>query len=100
MVMFVMKWDIVAATKEEYLEWTKSIMQRTLEAPGVKEFRGYRTLVGNSQVAVTYEFEDRAAWAVWHEQCAGVIQEIYDYCTNVSFELWGPSFIVPKPIRP
>lgn len=100
MVMFVLKWYIIPSTKDAYLEWTKSIIPRTLKVPGVKEFRAYRTALGDSQVVVTYEFENIADFSSWHEQCFDMLQESYDLCANLTTELWGSSPVVPKPIRP
>ncbi|MDW7670779.1 MAG: DUF4286 family protein [Bacillota bacterium] len=100
MIMFVIKWYVIPSTKDKYLEWTKSIIPRTLKVPGVKEFRAYRAAIGDTQAVVTYEFENMADFASWHEQCFDMFQETYDLCANVTAELWGPSPVVPKPIRP
>lgn len=66
------------------------------------EFRAYRPLSGTSQVAITYEFADLDAWAAWrvYEDMQNVKDEPYTLATNVSSELWGPSPVVPEPIRP
>jgi heme-degrading monooxygenase HmoA len=70
--------------------------------PGIVEFRGYRPVTGSYQVAVTYEFADMNAWAAWNSN--EDIQKLWDearaYLTNMSYELWGPSPVVPEPIRP
>ena len=100
MVMFVVKWYVHPSAKDTYAEWAGSITQRLLKVPGVKEFRAYRTAVGDSQVVVTYEFENMADFVSWHEQAGDMLQECYERCTNVTSELWGPSPVVPKPIRP
>jgi quinol monooxygenase YgiN len=102
MVLYVMKWNILPDKVKAYLEWTQSAISRTLAVPGVVEFRAYRPATGASQVVVTYEFADMAAWAAWHdhEDTQKVLDELYTLTTNVSRELWGPSPVVPKPIRP
>lgn len=43
-----------------------------------------------------------AAWAAWQELEAvqGVLTELHTLATDVTTELWGPSPIVPQPIRP
>ena len=66
------------------------------------EFRGYRPANGSFQVAITYEFADMVAWATWHETDAvqGVLTELRTLATDVTMELWGPSPVVPTPIRP
>lgn len=102
MVLYVIKWDIHPDKVEAYLKWTEGAIQRTLAVPGVVEFRAYRPATGSSQAAITYEFADMAAWAAWqtHEDTQKVLAELYTLALNVTLELWGPSPVVPKPIRP
>ena len=102
MVLVVMKWDIHPDKVEAYLKWTESAIKRTLAAPGVVEFRAYRPVTGASQVVVTYEFADLATWAAWrdNEGVQKVLDEIRTLTLNVNTEIWGPSPVVPAPIRP
>ena len=102
MVLYSMKWNIHPDKAEEYAAWTKGAIQRTLAAGGVTEFRGYRPASGPYQVVVTFEFENMAAWAAWHNADAvqNVLTEVRTLANNVTAELWGPSPIVPQPIRP
>lgn len=102
MVLVVMKWDIHPDKVEAYLKWTESAIKRTLAAPGVVEFRAYRPVTGASQVVVTYEFADLATWAAWrgNEDVQKVLNELRTLTLNVNSELWGPSLVVPAPIRP
>lgn len=43
-----------------------------------------------------------AAWAAWQdtEAVQGVVADLHTLTTDVTTELWGPSPIVPQPIRP
>ena len=102
MVVYVMRWNIHPDKKEAYNKWTESAIGRTLAAPGVVEFRAYRPASGESQVVVTYEFADLAAWAAFyaHENVENVLDELRTLATDVTTELWGPSPVVPDPIRP
>jgi len=102
MVLYTIKWNIHPDKAEEYGPWAKGAIQRTLGAGGVTEFRGYRPASGAFQVVVTYEFADMAAWAAWHETEAvqTVLTELHTLANDVTMELWGPSPIVPQPIRP
>jgi antibiotic biosynthesis monooxygenase (ABM) superfamily enzyme len=102
MVLHVMKWDILPDKLEDYLKWTEGAIRRTLAVPGVTEFRAYRPATGASQVVVTYEFADMATWAAWqtHEDTQKVLDELRTLAANVTIELWGPSPVVPEPIRP
>lgn len=102
MVLFVMKWDIHPDKTKEYLQWTKTAIPRTMSAPGVVEFRAYRAAAGDFQIITTYEFADMAGWAQWqqHEESQAVLTELHEMALNVKMELWGPSPVVPEPIRP
>jgi antibiotic biosynthesis monooxygenase (ABM) superfamily enzyme len=102
MVLYVMKWDIHPDKAEAYLEWTQNAIGRTLTAPGVVEFRAYRPASGSSQAVTTYEFADMAAWAAWqnNEDVQTVLTELRTLALNVNMEVWGPSPVVPEPIRP
>ena len=102
MVLYVGKWDIRPEKAAEYSERVKSAMGRMFAVPGIVEFRGYRPVTGSYQVAVTYEFADLNAWATWssHEDILKLWDEARAYTTNMDYELWGPSPVVPEPIRP
>ncbi len=102
MVLAVMKWNIHPDKVEAYTKWTQSAIQRTLAAPGVAEFRAYRPATGSHQIVTTYEFTDLSAWAAWYsnEQVQKVLDELHTLGVDVTSEIWGPSPIVPKPIRP
>lgn len=102
MVLYINKWNIHPDKVSEYMDWTQGAIQRTLSVPGVDEFRAYRGAAGEAQVVITYEFADMATWAAWfsHETVQEVIGEVYTLALNVSSELWGPSPVVPVPIRP
>lgn len=102
MVLQVMKWDIHPDKMEAYLKWTDSAIKGTLAVPGVVEFRAYRTAEGPSQIVTTYEFVDMAAWAAWYsnEGVQKILTELHTLALNVNLELWGPSPVVPAPIRP
>jgi len=101
MVLFVMKWDIHPDKVDAYLKWTESAIKRTVAGPGVVEFRAYRPATGASQVVITYEFPDMAAWVAWDgsEEVQMVLFELHSLALNVTNELWGPSPVVPVPIR-
>ena len=101
-VLAVMKWDIHPDKHEAYTKWTEGAIKRTLAVPGVVEFRGYRGIAGDAEVVVTYEFADLAAYAAWrgNEGIQKLLDELHTLALNVTSELWGPSPVLPKPIRP
>jgi len=102
MVLQVMKWDIHPDKVDAYLKWVDGAVKRSLAAPGVVEFRAYRVVSGASQIAITYEFADLAAYAAWYgnEGVQKNLSELHTLALNVNSELWGPSPVVPAPIRP
>ena len=101
MVLYIVKWDIHPDKVDAYLKWTESAIKRAV-IPGVVEFRAYRPVSGSSQALVTYEFADMAAWAAWwgKEDTQKVHNELHTLAINVTTELWGPSPVVPTPVRP
>lgn len=102
MMLAVMKWNIHPDKVEAYTKWTQSAIRRTLAVPGVVEFRAYRQATGAHEVVITYEFADLAAWAAWYSnaEVEKVLNELRTVAIDVTTELWGPSPIVPAPIRP
>jgi len=102
MVLYCLKWNVHPDKVAGYAEWAQGAIQRTLAAGGVVEFRGYRPASGDAQVVVTYEFADMVGWAAWyeHDDVQQVLTELRTLANNVTLDLWGPSPIVPKPIRP
>ena len=102
MVLVVMKWDVHPDKAEAYLKWTEGAIKRTVGAPGVVEFRAYRPVTGATEVVVTYEFADLASWVTWYdnEDVQNVLKELRTVSLNANIELWGPSPVVPVPVRP
>lgn len=102
MVLYCLKWNIHPDKVDAYMAWAKSAIQRTVAAGGVTEFRAYRPASGAFQVVITYEFADMAAWAAWYDAAdvQAVIAEAHTLATDITTELWGPSPVVPQPIRP
>jgi quinol monooxygenase YgiN len=102
MVLHVNKYDMHPDKMDAYLKWTEGAIKRTLAVPGLVEFRAYRTVAGSSQLVITYEFADLAAWAVYNSnpEVQKLQIELRALALNVTSEVWGPSPVVPAPIRP
>lgn len=102
MVTLVMKWDILPDKAKEYADWARSSVQKQLSVPGLKEFRAYRPVTGTHQVVVTYEFDSFAAYENWRnsEELQKANEEWFLFTTNRYIEFWGPSPVIPEPIRP
>jgi hypothetical protein len=104
MVLYVMKWAIMPGKMEDYGNGVQGAIKRLLSMPDceIKEFRAYRPATGDYQVVAIYEFTDFAAWAVFYsnEEVQKINAELRAFTDNLSAELWGPSPVVPQPIRP
>ena len=102
MILYIEKYDIQADKLEAYYKWATENLQGQHAEPGVVQFMGYRVLVGSSRAAMTHEFADLAAWAVWNNdpETIKTRTELYSFALNVSTELWGSSPLMPAPMRP
>ena len=102
MVLHVMKYDIHPDKQEAYLKWVEGAVKRSLAVPSVVEFRAYRPAAGSSQIASTWEFADMAAWAAWSSSAdvQKLQSELHQFALDLTIEVWGPSPVVPVPIRP
>jgi antibiotic biosynthesis monooxygenase (ABM) superfamily enzyme len=102
-VLYIMKYDIRPDQAGAYARWaSESAIPRIMAIPGLVEFRGYRPVTGRQQIAANYEFTDMAAWAAWiaHPDYQKLMAEFRSFATNVTAEVWGPSPVVPEPLRP
>jgi len=102
MVLHVNKYDMHPDKMDAYLKWTEGAIKRALAVPGLIEFRAYRAVTGSSQLVITYEFADLAAWAVYNSnpEVQKLQLELRTLALNITSEVWGPSPVVPVPIRP
>jgi quinol monooxygenase YgiN len=102
MVLGVLKYDIHPDKSEAFLKWAEGAIKRCMSVPGVVEFRSYRGAAGAPQVVSTHEFADMSAWAAWSssEEVQKAFAELHTLAVNVTTELWGPSPVVPLPVRP
>lgn len=102
MVQFVLKWNIHPDKVEAYTEWAQSTLTRIVSVGNVVELRGYRAATGSSQIVATLEFAHMGDWADWyrHDTVQDIFLELRTMATGVTTELWGPTPLTPKPIRP
>ena len=104
MVLYVISYDILPDKIEAYMKWAQTAVPRAVALPGLVEFRAYRGVAGEigSQVVLTYEFANMADFAAYwsHEEMRKLDDEIQLFTANQSAQIWGPSPVVPDPIRP
>ena len=102
MVLYTFRYNIHPDKTEEYSKWVPSAVERVLGTLGIKEFRAYRHATGSNQILTICEFANMDDWEKWfsHEDIYNVIHELYALTLNLTSELWGPSPVVPKPLRP
>jgi len=85
--------------QKAYGEFVKKEMGR--KTPGIAEIRAYRNVLGSPQVRLTVVWQTLADWARWVEgaERQAFQSELLKFATNVKFEIWGPSPLIPEPIR-
>jgi len=102
MVLSVVKYNIHPDKTEAFQAWVQRTIPQILALTGVVEFRAYRPASGSWQVVTTTEFSDMAAWAnavsseVWQQ----INVELHTLALDITVEVWGPSPVIPKPLRP
>jgi heme-degrading monooxygenase HmoA len=84
-----------------YAVWAKKAIDTTLHAPGLIEFRAHRGLMSKAQVRTTTVWQSMADWAKFLEGPWQQLEaELRTQATNLRSDLWGPSAMVPEPLRP
>jgi heme-degrading monooxygenase HmoA len=88
--------------QQAYGELTKKAIGMVLKAPGLVEFRANRNILGSPQVRSTSVWQTLADWARFSEsaQWPELEAEFRSFTTNLKVEIWGPSPVVPEPLRP
>jgi len=88
--------------QKAYAELSKAVVAMALEATGVVEVRGHRNMLGAPQVRFTTVWERLVDWATFNEskEWQEAWAEMTPFLTNLRLEIWGPSPIVPEPLRP
>ena len=103
MVEICQTFDILpGANLQAYADFAKRSIGTALQAPGFVEFRANRNALGSPQVRATWVWQSKADWEKFGESATGMAMEdeFRTYVTNYHVEIWGPSALVPEPIRP
>ena len=71
------------------------------KAPGFVELRAHRNLLGSPQVRTTTVWQSVADWGKFREgtEQQAMEAELRAFVTNFKAELWGPSPLLPEPLR-
>ena len=99
-----LKWDFLPGMDQQaYQAWAKKAIGTVLQSPGLVEFRAYRSMLAAPQVRTTSVWKTMADWANFAGSAAWLAlrEELLDqYGQDFTVEVWGPSPVVPEPMRP
>ena len=104
MIEVDMKWDFLPGVDQQaYQAWAKKAIGSVLQSPGIVEFRASRSMLGPPEVRATSVWKRMADWGNFDESATwkALKAELLDqYAQNLSVDIWGPSPVVPEPLRP
>ncbi len=88
--------------KKAYAEFTKRAVAAFMKVPGLIEFRANRNLLGSPYARATTVWRSLDDWAKFGgtKEWRAIEAELRTYVTNIHVELWGPTPLFPKPLRP
>jgi|SRR3990172_1147108 len=88
--------------EEAYAKLAKRATMMMLSSKGFIEFRAHRNITGSPHVRRTSVWESLADWAALAQnpEFQKLTAEFRTYVNNLDVQLWGPSPLVPEPIRP
>lgn len=88
--------------QQAYGEFAKKAIGAVLKAPGLIEFRANRNMLGSPLVRTTSIFRTLSDWARFSDsdEWRGLDAEFRTYATEIRVEIWGPSPVLPEPVRP
>ena len=88
--------------QQAYQEWAKKAIGLVLKSPGLVEFRANRNVLGSPQMRTASVWQTLVDWANFSESSGykEIETEMRTFVTNLRIELWGPSPVVPEPLRP
>lgn len=89
------------ANQDSYGAWAKKAISVMLKQTGLVEFRAHRNILGSPEVRTTSVWRSGADWISFAEGgWKSLEQELRGLATNLRMEVWGPSALVPEPLRP
>jgi hypothetical protein len=85
-----------------YARLAKRANALLIAAPGMIEFRAHRNMLGSPMVRRTSVWASLSEWATFAESpdWQAITAEFRTYVTNLEVIIWGPSPLLPNPVRP
>jgi quinol monooxygenase YgiN len=102
MIEVAFTYDFLPGIDEEaYAKLARRATAMMLESEGFVEFRANRNLAGSPHVRRASVWENMTHWAALAQrpEFQELTAEFRAYVTNLDVQLWGPSPLVPDPIR-
>lgn len=96
-------WELLPNIDQEaYGEWAKETVGKMLKASGLVEFRAHRNVLGSPLVRSTAVWQTLADWANYtdSDEWRALDAELRAFAADIRIEIWGPSPILPEPVRP
>ena len=103
MVELCVTYDIVPGVDlKAYAESSKRMIGVCLKAPGLVELRANRNFLGSPRVRTTLVWRDLSDWSsfVQTDESSAAWDDFSNFITNVKVDAWGPSPVMPEPLRP
>ena len=88
--------------QQAYGESAGKTVGTMLKATGLVEFRAHRNILGTPQVRSTSVWKTLSDWAAYtdSDEWRTLEAEVRTFVTNIRIEIWGPSPVLPEPVRP
>jgi hypothetical protein len=96
-------WDFLPGIDQKaWAEFVKNAIATYMKAPGLIEYRANRNVLGSPQVRMTLVWQSLSDWAKFVEskEWEAHVAQFRTFATNIHVEIWGPSPVAPKPLRP
>ncbi|HJW54478.1 MAG TPA: hypothetical protein VJ577_04325 [Burkholderiaceae bacterium] len=87
---------------KSYGEWVKKTVASIAKQPGMVEFHASRNILGAPQIRASTVWQSLEDWSRFAEENTWQTMqaELRGFATNIKVELWGPSPVLPEPVRP
>ena len=92
MIVYAQKFNVLPDKFDAYSEFAKRYMGKLMGVEGLEGIDAYLPVSGAHQRVVLYRFADMEAWAAWraHKDVHESFEELRDFTTDRSEELWNP----------